>query len=92
MEKNKSKKMTIDKLAIMVARGFKETQIDIKTDLSNEFRTELKKVHDRLDDIDNRLGKIENNHERRLENLEDRIRIIFTVLEKDLKIKLPKSF
>lgn len=90
-KKTNLKKITIDNLASMVARGFEETRGDIK-DVKIGLHSELKKVHDRLDDIDNRLGKIENNHERRLETIEDKIRIISTVLEKDLRIKLPKSF
>ena len=69
---------TIDSLAVITAKGF------------SDVKNRLDKVEERLDDVNFRLGKIEANHERRIDNLEDRMRIIYTTFEKELKIKLPK--
>lgn len=74
------KSITIDDLAIMVAKGFENTAT----------KNDITRLENRLDDIDSRLGKIENNHNRRIENLEDKVRIFSTIFEKNLKIKLPK--
>lgn len=83
--------MTIDELARMVAKGFESTATkqDLEV-LRSEFKKGMKNIDERLEDIDHRLGGIEHNHTRRIENLEDKIRIITTVFEKNLKIKLPK--
>lgn len=52
-KKNKNRKMTLEKLASMVARGFEKTATkddlkDLETKLSN-----------RIDNLDKRLGKVE---------------------------------
>lgn len=72
--------MTIDDLAIMVARGFENTAT----------KDDIKMLSDRIDQVDFRLGKIEVNHERRLDKVEDKLAIIYTAFEKQLKIKLAK--
>ena len=84
----------LDAFALMTKRGFDEVRSEMKTgfiDVRSEMKIGFKEVNDRLDDIDNRLSKIENNHGRRLDNLEDKVRIFATIFEKDLKIKLPKG-
>ncbi|HSE56992.1 MAG TPA: hypothetical protein VLB02_02825 [Candidatus Paceibacterota bacterium] len=81
------KEMTIDDLAIMVAQGFEQTATKDDIRRLEQQDTEIVK---RLDDIDYRLGKIEANHERRIDLLEDKIQIIYTAFEKNLKIKLAK--
>jgi hypothetical protein len=90
--KGVKKKMTIDDLAGMVARGFSEVQ-DQFVEVHNKFKqidTRLDNIDDRLDSIDDRLTKIENQHERRLSIVEDKVLIISTVLEKELKVKIPR--
>ena len=82
---------TIDTLAISVAKGFSNTTS--KYDLASvkkELKNDLGVITDRLDNIDFRLSRIENDHSRRLDNLEDKVRIFATIFEKNLKIKLPK--
>lgn len=79
VEKNKS--ITIDDLAVMVAGGFNsmEEKIDGK----------FASVNKHLEDIDYRLGKIESNHERRLDLLEDKMQVVKTYFERhpNLKVK-----
>jgi tetrahydromethanopterin S-methyltransferase subunit G len=76
--------MTIDDLAIMVAKGFNGIESRMAT------KDDVKILEERLDKIDFRLSKIEVNHERRLDKVEDKIQIIYTAFEKQLKIKLAK--
>jgi|GEM_PF-1960641 len=91
------KEMTIDQLAIIVGKGFENTatkddlkELATKDELHN-LDSRLTKIEGKLGDIDHRLGRIENNHDRRIESPEDKMRIITTTLEKNLKIKLPSS-
>ncbi|HWC57843.1 MAG TPA: hypothetical protein VG621_02750 [Candidatus Paceibacterota bacterium] len=70
----------VDKLALSTAKGFSETA----------SQHSVNRIESRLDDIEFRIGKIESNHERRLDIVEDKIRILSTAFEKQLKIKLPK--
>lgn len=87
-QSSKPKKgMTIDGVAHMVARGFENTVT--KQDFA-ELKNDIKNIEKRLQDIDYRLGRIEVNHERRLDILEDKIRLFETIFEKNLKIKIPK--
>lgn len=73
--------VTIDDLAIMVAKGF--SRMDERFEgVEDKFEA----VNKRLDDIDYRLGKIESNHERRLDILEDRMAVIKTYFEKNFKV------
>ncbi len=76
----KSKKMTIDDLAIMVANGFENTAT----------KDDIKMLDEKLEKIDFRLSKIEVNHERRLDKVEDKLAVIYAAFEKQLKIKLAK--
>ncbi len=76
----KSKKMTIDDLAIMVANGFENTAT----------KDDIKMLDEKLEKIDFRLSKIEVNHERRLDKVEDKLAIIYAAFEKQLKLKLAK--
>ncbi len=70
---------TVDSLAISVAKGFEN--------LDKRITDEFGGVNKRLEDIEYRLGKIESNHERRLDILEERMAVIKTYFEKNLKVK-----
>lgn len=83
--KKKPTTITLEDLAAMMARGF-ESMITKQ----DTMEIEIKGITKRLDDIDYRLSRIETNHERRLDILEDKIRIFETIFVKNLKIKLPK--
>ncbi|MCC6448125.1 MAG: hypothetical protein IT215_05505 [Chitinophagaceae bacterium] len=87
----KTKEMSIDDLAIMVAKGFNgiESRMATKDDIKM-LSERIDGVDERLDKIDFRLSKIEVNHERRLDKVEDKLAIIYTAFEKQLKIKLAK--
>ncbi|MEI6280675.1 MAG: hypothetical protein WCP17_01605 [bacterium] len=74
----KNKKITINDLAVMVAGGFENTST----------KDDLKDVIKKLDDIEYRLGKIESNHERRLDLLEDRMQVIKTYFERNPQLKV----
>ena len=73
---------TVDHLAISVARGFE------KMATKDEMNAGFESVNKRLDDIDFRLGKIESNHERRLDILEDRMRVVKTYFERNPRLKV----
>lgn len=73
-----TKKITTEDLAIMVAKGFESTAT--KNDISE--------VNKRLEDIEYRLGKIESNHERRIDNLEDKMNIVKTYFERNPQLKV----
>ncbi len=91
----KKKEITNDELAVMVARGFNDMDNKFQVELSAvkiEFREEFKKMHTMMGIMDDRLIKIEGHYGRRLENLEDKNRIFATILERDLKVKLPRGF
>ncbi|MEK7117199.1 MAG: hypothetical protein AAB861_00295 [Patescibacteria group bacterium] len=69
------KKITIEHLATMIARGFEETTK--KPDMDRRFNKvdeRLDKVEGRLGNVENRLGKIESilslDYKRRIEKLE----------------------
>lgn len=49
MENKENKKMTLDKLAVMVARGFEKTAT----------KEDIKDVNQRINKVDKRLGKVE---------------------------------
>lgn len=73
----------------MVAKGFSRMDerfegVDGKLKGVDKKFEEVFKL---LDDIDYRLGKIESNHERRLDILEDRMAVTKTYFEKNLKVK-----
>lgn len=77
-KKQKKKETTLDDLAIMVQKGFSETARDF-----SEVKTGLGEVKKELVDANNRLDRIEfhtNTHERRIEILEDKMRIVSTKL------------
>lgn len=84
---SKHKEITIDELAIMVAKGFEhlESKMDGKF---KEVDKKFDKVNERLDDIDYRLSKIEGNHERRLDILEERMATVKTFFEKNPQLKV----
>jgi uncharacterized protein YllA (UPF0747 family) len=75
-KETKNHEITIEQLAIMVAKGFE--RVDKRFD----------KVEERLDDIDYRLSKIEGNHERRLDILETRMATVKTFFEKNPQLKV----
>ena len=65
---DKNGKMTLDKLAIMVANGFSEIneKMATKDDLGNGLKKveiRLGSVEDRLDRVEQKLGKVENRVE-----------------------------
>ncbi|OHA91296.1 MAG: hypothetical protein A2758_02425 [Candidatus Zambryskibacteria bacterium RIFCSPHIGHO2_01_FULL_49_18] len=92
MKKKRSKKeITNEDLAGMVARGLDDVKVELSS-VKLEFRNEFEKAREMMGVIDDRLIKIENHYGRRLDNLEDKTRIIANVLERDLRIKLPKGF
>ncbi|MEK7477795.1 MAG: hypothetical protein AAB645_00295 [Patescibacteria group bacterium] len=73
------KKVTIEDLAMMVKNGFDHTAS--KEELG-EFRQE---ANERFKKVDTQLGRIENilfaAHDRRIDNLEDRVRQVLTALK-----------
>jgi len=74
----KTKKMTIEDLAIMTKNGFDET--------AKNMNERFTRVDERLDGIDKRLDIIENiniaGQYRRIEILEDKMNLVKTTLEK----------
>lgn len=62
--------MTIEDLAIITQKGFKE--------LERKIDRGFGEVNERLDSLD----KTRTNHDNRIENLEDRVRVVETSLEK----------
>lgn len=79
----KNNEITIDQLAMMVAKGFE--RVDNRFD---EVDKRFDKVEERLDDIDYRLSKIEGNHERRIDILEARMATVKTFFEKNPQLKV----
>ncbi len=81
--------MTLDDLAGMVARGFS----DVNEKMDRGFASvngRLDKVEDRLEKVEATLEKVENHHGRRLDNLEDKHRIVASAFDKNFDIKLAK--
>ena len=77
----KKKGATLDTLALMVGRGFQETHKELG-DFRNETEKCFEQVDKRFEQIDSRFDRIESillqGHERRIERLEDTIRILKT--------------
>ena len=64
----KKKSMTLDKLAIIMGRSFEH--------MDQKFTKEFAHVHDRIDDVEERLIRIEHkhdSHDTRIEILEDKV-------------------
>jgi len=80
--KSDLKKITtsVESLAEATARGFAETAT----------KTEARELSNHMESVELRLSRIEMNHARRIDNIEDRLRILANSFEKQLKIKLPK--
>jgi hypothetical protein len=78
---------TVDNLAISVAKGFEHLENKMDTKF-NEVDKRFDGVDKSLEDIEYRLGKIESNHERRLDILEDKMAIVKTFFEKNPKLKV----
>lgn len=79
MKKNnkRKKEVTIDELAMMIQKGFEETAS------KKELGSLEIVINQRFDKVDKRLDKIEfhtNTHERRIEILEDKMRMVSTKL------------
>jgi len=74
--KKSGKKVTTEDLALMVAKGF------------DRMDDKLKSVNKSLENIEFRLGKIESNHERRLDLLEDKMQVVKTYFEKNPQLKV----
>ncbi len=81
---SKTKKITIDDLAIMVANGFSsmEERLDFKID---GLRDEM---NERFDQVDKRFDRIEDQHGRRLDTLESRTITLKNHMENGFKKKL----
>ena len=79
----KHKKVTTDDLAVMVARGF-----DSMDKKFNGVDSQFASVNKHLEDIEYRLGKIESNHERRLDLLEDKMQVVKTYFERNPRLKV----
>ena len=45
-------------------------------------------MSDGFEDLQNSIDKLEGNHDRRITTVEDRVRVIKNVIEKDLKTKV----
>ena len=71
---------TVDGLAISVAKGFEG--------ISDEMGVKFASVNKHLEDIEYRLGKIESNHERRLDLLEDKMQVVKTYFERNPRLKV----
>ena len=71
---------TVDSLAVSVAKGFEG--------ISDEMGTKFASVNKHLEEIDYRLGKIESNHERRLDLLEDKMQVVKTYFERNPRLKV----
>jgi len=75
----KKKEVTIDDLAMMVQRGFMETQKELaKTAKKSEMDQRFKEVDKRFDRMDKRFDKIEklilSEHKERIEKLEMQVK------------------
>lgn len=81
----KAKKMSIEDLAIMVARGFESMEQRMEA----RFDEAAKENKNRFDKIDERLDRIEYLLIRALDNrtakLEDEVRVLKTTVERLLK-------
>lgn len=66
----------------MVAKGFENTAT--KEEMDAGFRS----VSKTLEEIDYRLGKIESNHERRLDLLENKMQVVKTYFERNPQLKV----
>ena len=77
------KKMTIDGLARMI-----EENVIGNMATKDGLKDGLKAVTERLDTIDDRLTKIENNHERRITNLFELQNSPFHIKYKQLRKEL----
>jgi tetrahydromethanopterin S-methyltransferase subunit G len=90
----KKKGITIDDLAMMTQRGFDgiEKCFDaVETRVGRGFaetKEEFTKVHERLDVFEHLLI---GRHDKRLDKLEDDMRVIKTLLEKKTGRSIPKS-
>lgn len=60
-KENKNGKMTLDRLARMMADNFEEISAKVVT--KEEFRTGFGVLEERLDRVEQRLGKVENRVE-----------------------------
>lgn len=67
-KKVKAGKITIDDLAVMVAKGFDGVREEMNEHF-NKVENRLGKVEDRLEKVEDRLGKVED----RLEKVEDNL-------------------
>lgn len=92
---NTSKKITIDDLALMVAKGFSsmEERFDAKLDFKiDALEVKMDKgfddVNKRLDDTIERLDRMETRHERKFDNLENRTITLKNHMENGFKKKL----
>ncbi len=89
--KSKSKKITIDDLARMVARGFSsmEERFDTKIDtLEQKMNDKFDQVDKRFDEVDKRFDRLEDKYGRRLDTLESRTITLKNHMENGFKKKL----
>lgn len=85
---NMEKKVTIDSLAQMVARGFDsmDKRFDSMDKRFDQVEGRLDKVEGRIDKVEERFDRIENllirDHAYRIERLEDTVRVLQTAMGK----------
>lgn len=80
MTQEKGKKMTIDELAIIMARSFATMEQNFNRKIDNieekmATKEDIKTIIERLDIIENRVN---NNQEARISHLEDDVRFLKT--------------
>lgn len=85
----KSKKITLDDLAVMTQNGFNDLRSDMNngfTELRSEMDVRFNTVDNRFDKIEHRLDRIENiilrEHDNRIMRLEDEVRMLKTSSKK----------
>ncbi len=89
-KKSTSKKeITTNELAAMVARGF--ANLEEKMATKSSLYSLEDRLGEKLTEIGAQIDQIKFNQGNRLDVAEDNIRIIKTVFEKNLKIKLPSK-
>ena len=93
--KNK-KSITLDDLALMTQRGFEAMnerfeQVDQRF---AQIDQRFERIDKKFEGVDVRLDRIEHliggSHDRRLDKIEDDMRVVKTLFEKNLAIPFPK--
>lgn len=56
--------------------------------VDGNFREVIRMVSDGFEDLQHSIDKLEGNHDRRITTVEDKVRVIKNVMEKDLSVKV----